>query len=132
MQKIQTIIFDMDGTLADTVPLILAAYRKAVEPLVKRPLSDEEIIATFGPDEEGSVKALVPDDYKKGTADFMKYYKDMHGMCTQPFEGIIPLLEMLQKKGVHITIATGKGKETSDFTLNLLKLKPFFEKIENG
>ena len=132
MQKIQAVIFDVDGTLADTVPLIVAAYRKAVEPLVKRPLTDKEIMDTFGPDEEGSVKALVPDNYKKGTADFIKYYKDMHGMCTQPFEGIVPLLQMLQNKGVHIAIATGKGKEACDLTLELLKLKPFFERIENG
>ncbi len=132
MQKIQAIIFDIDGTLADTVPLIVAAFRKAVEPLVNRPLTDKEIIASFGPDEEGSVKALAPGDYKKGTADFIKYYKDMHGMCMQPFEGIIPLLHKLQKKGVHIAIATGKGKETADLTLELLNLKPFFKRIENG
>lgn len=132
MQKIQAVIFDIDGTLADTIPLIVAAYRKAVEPLVNRPLSDKEIIDTFGPDEEGSVKALAPANYKKGIADFMRYYKEMHGMCMQPFEGIVPLLQMLQKKGVHIAIATGKGKETSDLTLELLKLKPLFERIENG
>lgn len=132
MQKIQGVIFDIDGTLADTVPLIVAAYRKAVEPLIHRKLTDKEIIATFGPDEEGSVKKLAPNDYKKGTADFMRYYKEMHAMCTQPFDGIVPVLQMLQQKGIHIAIATGKGKEASDCTLNLLKLKPYFEKIENG
>lgn len=132
MQKIQGVIFDIDGTLADTVPLIIAAYRKAVEPLIKRSLSDTEIIASFGPDEEGSVKAMVPHEYKKGTADFLHYYESMHGMCMQPFKGIVPLLEMLQKKRVHIAIATGKGKQTSDLTLELLSIKPFFERIENG
>ncbi len=132
MQKIKAVIFDIDGTLADTIPLIIAAYRKAVEPLVKRPLGDEEIIASFGPDEEGSVKALAPHDYKKGTADFLKHYKAMHGMCMQPFKGIVPLLQMLQQKSVHIAIATGKGKQTSDLTLALLNIKSFFEIIENG
>lgn len=132
MQKIQALIFDIDGTLADSVPLIIAAFRKAVEPLVNRTLTDEEIIAAFGPDEEGSVKAFAPAAYKKGTADFMKYYKEMHGMCMQPFNGMVELLQMLKNKGVRLAVATGKAQQTSDLTLELLKLKPFFEKIENG
>lgn len=70
MMKIQAVIFDIDGTLADTIPLIIVAYRKAVEPLVKHSLSDEEIVNTFGPDEEGSVKKMAPHDYKRNAGFF--------------------------------------------------------------
>lgn len=132
MEKIQTVIFDVDGTLGDTVPLIIAAFRKAVEPLVKRPLSDEEIVGSFGPDEEGSVKAITPDDYKQGTADFIRYYFEMHNMCNEPFEGILQLLTRLKEKGVHLAIATGKGKHTLDYTLKRLDVFHFFEHLENG
>ena len=132
MQKIKAVIFDIDGTLANTIPLIIKAYRQAVEPLVHRSLSDEEIVATFGPTEEGSIRALAPDDYKKGTADFMRLYKEFHGMCPHPFDGIIDLLNTLKSKGVRLAIATGKGKETTDFTLQQFNLAGFFEKIEPG
>ena len=60
MKKIKAVIFDIDGTLANTIPLIIKAYRQAVEPLVHRSLTDDEIVATFGPSEEGSVRAMVP------------------------------------------------------------------------
>lgn len=49
MQKIKGVIFDLDGTLANTLPLCIQAFRQSVEPLTLQPLSDEEIIATFGP-----------------------------------------------------------------------------------
>ena len=75
MKKFKAVIFDIDGTLANTIPLIINAYRKAVEPIINKPLSDDEITATFGPDEEGSIKSIAPDNYKKGTADFIHLYK---------------------------------------------------------
>ncbi len=132
MQKIKAVIFDIDGTLANTIPLIIQAYRQAVEPLIHRPLSDDDIVATFGPTEEGSVRSLVPDDYKKGTADFLRIYESLHDMCPDPFDGIMELLDTLKSKGVKIAIATGKGKGSSDISLPLFKLTGFFDMIETG
>src|SRR5579875_1459350 len=132
MQKIKAVIFDVDGTLANTVPLCIAAFRKAVEPLVNRPLSDEEIQSHFGPDEEGTIKSLAPDDYKKGTSDFMRFYEAMHDEYATVFNGIPQLLNELKQKGVHLAIATGKGKYTTGLTLDRLGLQSYFERIENG
>lgn len=132
MQKIKAVIFDIDGTLANTIPLIIQAFREAVEPLVHRPLSDDEIVATFGPSEEGSIRSIAPDDYKKGTVDFLRIYKDSHDMCPCPFDGITELLNTLKNKGVKLAIATGKGKETTDFSLQRFKLTGFFDRIETG
>jgi len=132
MQKIKAVIFDIDGTLADTIPLIIKAFRQAVEPLVHQPLSDQEIEATFGPSEEGSVRSLAPDDYEKGTADFTRIYKESHDMCSHPFDGMTELLNTLKSKGVKMAVATGKGKETADISLQQFNLTGFFEMIETG
>jgi beta-phosphoglucomutase-like phosphatase (HAD superfamily) len=45
--KIKAVIFDLDGTVADTLPLCIAAFKKSVEPLLGKTVSEEEIIATF-------------------------------------------------------------------------------------
>ena len=133
MQTIKAVIFDIDGTLANTIPLCIEAFRQAVEPLVHRHLSDDEIVATFGPDEEGSIKALAPDDYKQGTIDFLQCYKALHNdICSVPFDGITDLLSTLKSKGVRLAIATGKGKESSDVSLQRFELTGFFDMIENG
>jgi phosphoglycolate phosphatase-like HAD superfamily hydrolase len=58
--KIRAVIFDLDGTLADTLPLCIQAFRASVQPLIHRCPSDEEIVATFGPSEEGTIMALAP------------------------------------------------------------------------
>ncbi|MGQ1947507.1 HAD family hydrolase [Geofilum sp. OHC36d9] len=62
MRKIKAVIFDLDGTLGNTIPLCIEAFRKSIEPLIGKKLSDQEITSTFGPSEEGTIKVLVSDD----------------------------------------------------------------------
>src|SRR4051812_37315015 len=86
MKNIKGIIFDLDGTLADTLPLCVQAFRQSIEPLTSTPLTDAEIIATFGPSEEGTIMALAPDFYQKGVIDYLHLYETMHHMCPEPDE----------------------------------------------
>lgn len=132
MKSIKAVIFDLDGTLADTLPLCIKAFRQSVEPLINRSVSDAEIIATFGPSEEGTIMALAPNHYDKGVADYLHYYENLHGMCPVPFEGMKELLETLQAKGIRIAMVTGKGKHSTLISLKHFELTPYFEAIETG
>lgn len=132
MDKIKAVIFDLDGTLANTIPLCIAAFRKSIEPLINRAVSDEEIIATFGPSEEGTILALIPDHYEKGVSDYLKFYDTFHEMCPTPFEGIAEILSDLKNKQIRIAMVTGKGKYSTDISLDRFKLAHFFEIIETG
>jgi phosphoglycolate phosphatase/pyrophosphatase PpaX len=133
MQKIKAVIFDIDGTLANTVPLCVQAFRQALEPQLHRPLSDEEIKAAFGPDEEGTIQSFHPPDVKNATDDFMRFYESLHEeICPQPFDGIKDLLGTLKSKGVHLAIATGKGKDCSQLSLQRFGILSYFDIIENG
>ncbi len=131
-KKIKAVIFDLDGTLADTLPLCIAAFRKSIEPLIGKHLSDEEIIATFGPSEEGTILALAPQHYEKGVADYLKLYGELHFMCPVPFEGIKELLYDLKKMGIRIAIVTGKGMHSTEISLKQFGLASYFEIIETG
>src|SRR4051794_24755959 len=133
MKKFKAVIFDIDGTLANTVPLCIQAFRQAMEPQLQRPLSDEEIQAAFGPDEEGTIRSFNPPDVKKATDDFMRHYGSLHEeMCSKPFDGIEDLLDTLKNKGVCLAVSTGKGKDASEFTLRLFGIHQYFHKVENG
>jgi len=132
MQKIKALIFDLDGTLANTLPLCILAFRNSVEPLINRSISDEEIISTFGPSEEGTIMALAPNHYEKGVTEYLRHYEALHNMCPQAFDGIKEMLTFLQNKSVHIAMVTGKGKYSTDISLQHFGLKNFFEFIETG
>ena len=132
MHQIKAVIFDLDGTLANTLPLCIQAARESVEPLINRSLSDEEIIATFGPSEEGTIMALAPDHYDKGVTDYLHFYNALHEMCPAPFHGIKDLLILLKNKQVRLAMVTGKGRHTTDISLKKFGLQYFFEIIETG
>lgn len=132
MNQIKAVIFDLDGTLANTLPLCILAFRQAIEPLVNRSVSDEEIIATFGPSEEGTIMALAPDHYHQGIADYLESYRAMHNICAEPFEGIPALLTTLANNSVRIAMVTGKGKHSTIISLDYFGITNFFEQIETG
>lgn len=132
MQKIKAVIFDLDGTLANTLPLCIQAFRQSVEPLINRSISDADIIATFGPSEEGTIMALAPDHYDKGVSDYLHYYEQLHDMCPVPFDGVKEILQTLENRGVRIAMVTGKGKHSTDISLRHFELTHFFEMMETG
>ncbi|GJH40972.1 hypothetical protein RCZ04_15220 [Capnocytophaga sp. HP1101] len=123
-KKINTLIFDLDGTLGETLPLCIEAFHRSIEPLVGRHVSDKEIIDTFGPSEEGTIMSLAPEYYEQGVRDYLYHYEQLHPViCPKPFEGIKELLEKLIDKGVHVTMVTGKGAKSCKITMALCKCK---------
>ena len=130
--KFKTIIFDLDGTIADTLPLCIAAFKKSVEPLLNSTLSDDEIIATFGPSEEGTIRKLVPLQEAAGVAAYLKNYEELHYTCPVPFDGIKDLLEALKTAGVKLGMVTGKGQHSTVISLKQFELAQYFEVMETG
>jgi len=125
-------IFDLDGTIANTLPLCIEAFRKSIEPLANRRLSDEEIVATFGPSEEGTIMALAPLHYDTGIKNYLIHYEELHSMCPEPFEGMRELLERLKSNAYRLAMVTGKGKYSTVISLNTFNLLDVFEIIETG
>jgi len=132
MKKIKGLIFDLDGTIGNTLPLCIQAFRQSIEPLAMKKLSDQDIIATFGPSEEGTIQTLIPEHYEEGIVNYLQFYEDLHDICPDPFPGIIDLLGQLKEKGIRIAMVTGKGKHSTIITLKKFGLHDHFEHIETG
>jgi phosphoglycolate phosphatase-like HAD superfamily hydrolase len=130
--KFKSIIFDLDGTIADTLPLCIAAFRKSVEPLLGTTISDEEIVATFGPSEEGTIRKLIPTQEAAGVSAYLQHYQKLHVTCPALFPGIKELLDLLKTKSVLLGLVTGKGIHSTRISLNQFGLASYFEVMETG
>ncbi|TWI45841.1 phosphoglycolate phosphatase-like HAD superfamily hydrolase [Pseudoduganella flava] len=126
----RAVLFDLDGTLADTIPLCIAAFRATLEPQLG-PLTDEQIVAAFGPDEEGVIRTLAPGYQGDGVATFLQHYETQHALCPAPFPGIAPLLRELRERGVRLGLVTGKGAGSTRLSLRRFGLD-LFDVIETG
>lgn len=128
----EALIFDLDGTVTHTLPLCIRAFREAVEPLAGRAFSDAEIIATFGPSEEGTITALVPDRYDAGLAAYLAAYERLMEPRHGPFEGIRDWLVDLRASATKLALVTGKGSGSTELTLSRFGLADLFEHVATG
>ncbi len=129
---IKLVAFDLDGTIGDTIPMCINAFKKAVEPYVMHSLSEKEIIQTFGLNEEGMIRQVVKQNWEKALDDFYFYYTQMHEMCPHPFYGIAELIQQLKRNSLLIGLITGKGKKSCSITLNKFGISNYFDVIETG
>lgn len=130
---IKCVIFDMDATIADTLPLCIEAFKRTVYELTGKTPSSDEITATFGPNEVATIKAFAPDSIEEGTALYLKKYTELHPvMCPDMFDGMKEVFELLEKNGVKCALVTGKGKPSLDVTLRQFGLENTFSHIEPG
>jgi HAD superfamily hydrolase (TIGR01509 family) len=130
---IRAVCFDLDGTLADTLPVVYSAFQHVTQQFLGRTFSEEEIARLFGPSEEGIIRQLVPSDQLDDCIEAYRVaYEKAHASCRTPYEGIETTLDLLKKKGVILAVVTGKGPVSTNLSLEKLGLKRYFDHIECG
>ena len=128
---ISALIFDMDGTLGDTMPSILVAMRETFERFAGRIYTDDEIIAMFGPSEEGMIRQRVPaNSYEPALQYYLDRYAALH--ADAPFPGIRDLMSYLKERGFRIAVATGKGPGTAAISMHAYGLDEYIDRLETG
>jgi pyrophosphatase PpaX len=128
------IVFDLDGTLADTFDHMVECFVVALEPRLGRRLSAAEIIAQFGP---GSGTERIIIDYFAGGDDpeslerYYACYAADHNRV-QLFPGIADALTICHDAGIPLGLMTGKGRATTEITLAKLGIRERFAVIVTG
>src|SRR5579863_6950641 len=125
-------IFDLDGTLGNTLPVCYAAFREALLAYTRREYADAEIDALFGPSEEGIVRRVVPQRWRECLEAYLAAYERHHDLAPRPFSGVAEALDTLRQRGVRLGLATGKGPRSAAISLRHLGLADAFEMIEVG
>jgi phosphoglycolate phosphatase/pyrophosphatase PpaX len=127
------VIFDLDGTTGDTLPLALAAFRETFRELAGGYISDEEIARHFGPSEEGTLRGILPGHVQEGLALYLEYYAELHDrMCPEPFDGVRELVAEIKRRGAICALVTGKASKSLDISLEKFGMTDAFDAIETG
>ena len=104
------IIFDFDGTLANTNNIIIASWQATFEHYLGHTLPVREIEATFGEILVNTIGRLIPDAPVNEVVDYYRAYQDSHQQDYEVyvFEGIRELLEQLRERGCIIGVGTSR------------------------
>jgi HAD superfamily hydrolase (TIGR01509 family) len=124
----KAIIFDFDGTVADTLPTIYYSFQSIFKQFDNEDLTDEDVKSMFGPSEVGIIQdRLSYNNKKKAMETFYRVYADSHAELVKENQEIQKLLEFLQASKFTLGVVTGKGRKSLDISLEMLNLASYFD-----
>lgn len=122
------VLFDLDGTLADTIPLLLASMRAAYAIVGGTPPGERAWLAGMGKPLRAQL-ATFEDDPARVEAIAVAYrdwqYANL-ATFVKPFADMRVLVDALQARGHPIAVVTGKGSPMAIATLEQVGLRDAF------
>ena len=127
--RFPTVLFDLDGTLLDTGPIILASFRHATRAVLGREIPDEVLMAGVG----GSGLRAQMAELDAGRVDeLVRVYSDHNGPLhesVEAFPGIEPVLSQLAVEGRQLGMVTAKRRTSVDLALRHVPIGRYFGAI---
>jgi phosphoglycolate phosphatase len=131
------VVFDLDGTLVDTAPDLIAALNHVLdrEGLPPVPLRAARNMIGAGARKlieralELEDRAVTVDDITRLTQDFIDYYAAHIAVESRPFDGLEGALDELQAQGFAFAVCTNKLEWLSKLLLDELDLSRRFAAI---
>lgn len=115
MGKYKHIIFDLDGTLLDTIPDLLFNLNRSFKELgLPGNFSTAEMASFIGSGKDEQIRRalkarrLKEDNFANVNALLSKYYAQNTDTYTKVFDGVLSTLETLKNRGVALYVATNK------------------------
>ena len=129
----RAVIFDMDGTLADTFALVVAAWNAALAAHAGREFAAEEVIARFGIPDPAMLRREVPEHLAEEVIErYHRHYEAQHTPLARAFEGITDMLAAIKRRGLPTGVMTGKGRRAARITLAALGWESMFDAVVTG
>lgn len=140
----ETILFDFDGTLVNTTPLILRSYQATWETCFGFTFADDVYIDTFGTHLRSSLGTLIdlgastgrhapPLDREEAIDSLIAQYREFnlawHDELIEPFPGIDLLLGLIRQRGRQMGIVSSKMRAGVERGLRRFDLGGYFDLI---
>lgn len=126
-------IFDLDGTIGDTLPLIYEAFDAALRPKLNRRLPDHEVRAMFGPPDNAIIRSLISgEEGELAVERYTDVYQRDHDRLATLFPGIEATLEAARQQGMRLALVTGKSRVTALHSLKAFGVLDNFDAIYAG
>lgn len=130
--RLSGVIFDLDGTLSNTWPPAIDAFRAAIANHAKRQFSDEELMALAGPSEDGILQKLFPDSWEDCFEKYLTGFSERLEPGKILYPGVYAGLERLKAGGCRLAIVSGKTKPAVDECCRQTNMTGLFDLILGG
>lgn len=124
----KAILFDLDGTLADTAPDLAAAVnymrtKRGLESVAYSLLRPHASAGAMGLLKAGFQLDPSDDQYEAMRVEFIAHYADSNAALSTLFSGIPELLNGLEQRGIIWGIVTNKASNLTDPLIPIMQLQ---------
>lgn len=130
--QIGGVVFDLDGTLVDTMPFVIEGLTAAVAPYRSRP-TPEEVMSRLGGPSDACVRRLLGGTRHLSAAlsAYLGFLRQ-HEQVAPPFRGARALLKFLRSKAVRIGLWTGRERGSTLERLRAFSWEEVFDPVVCG
>jgi HAD superfamily hydrolase (TIGR01549 family) len=130
---VTAVVFDLDGTLVDTMASAPQVYANTIHFLGGPDVSASDVVAIW---HIGSAAAVLHYFLQRpiSPADMECYHHHYEAAISnvRPFRGIVPMLNGLSRQGYHLGIFTGATKQAALHVLSATGLQRYFGAVVGG
>jgi phosphoglycolate phosphatase len=132
-----TVVFDLDGTLIDTAPDLVATANYVLGTVGLDPLPDSALKPLIGRGSRAMIESglahhgvVLPEtEVTRLHALFLKHYADNVAVASRPYEGVPELIPLLLDEGARLAICTNKVELLSKMLLEQLGMSRHFRAV---
>lgn len=129
---VKAVIFDLDGTLVDSMPMVLRAYAHALEPFVP-PMTSHELFLRLGAPPERTFAEMLRGPAQVAQAmERLVDYSSRHWHQIQAFHGMHDVLRDLRVAARRTGIWTGRDRRSTEAILREQSLGAWVEELLCG
>lgn len=130
---IQAAIFDLDGTLADTMPILLQGLKDVVEDITGQPVAEQDVLDRYGPPDHEVLADLIGTDELSAEHD-ARYRKHVRKLTAgvPRIPGVENMLVQFREAGVRTAVYSARGTEYARIIVDELGLAPHLDEVWGG
>jgi pyrophosphatase PpaX len=128
--RFPVVLFDLDGTLIDSGPMIVASMKHAARSVLGREIPDEVLAsAVGGPGLVAQMHALAPDRVDDLVTAYREHNEPLHDEL-EAFWEVVEVLPRLREQGRRLGIVTAKRRATVQLAFDRLpELEDIFDVV---
>ncbi|MCM3442987.1 pyrophosphatase PpaX [Metabacillus halosaccharovorans] len=127
--KINTLLFDLDGTLINTNELIIESFLHTLHSYYPDQYKREDVLPFIGPTLYDTFTSINPEKTEEMVKVYRKFNHEQHDVLVTEYETVFETIKTLKEHGFKLGIVTTKIRDTVNMGLKLTKLDQFFDVV---
>jgi pyrophosphatase PpaX len=124
-----TVLFDLDGTLVDTIDLITSSYDYALGAVLGTSRPPEQVRSWIGRTLRSALAEDYPEHVDELEAAYLRWNRANTARLLRPYAGVETMVRDLLDAQVRIGVATSKRQESAATALRLVGLTDLIDVV---